>query len=318
MTPAASDAAFTRAFVVQAPSAGQRRQPIIGRIAQIAQKRLSGQRQKSIRELLKGYRSGGCFAAFAALAVMILLAPGSALAEPPAGCAARHDPPVRDLQQTANLDFFKHELLYYRCTRYDIDVALVLQEAQQWVAKRAPQLSRPAIVLDIDETSLSNWKRIYTDDFAYIQNGPCDFARPHEACGDIMWQRSEQAPAIEPTRDLYNFARCYKQAPPCATVDVFFVTGRHESNDRIDGKTPTEWTLDNLRKAGYEGLTPDHLYMRPATSSGLVSDYKSAARADIEKRGFAIIANVGDQDSDLAGGHAERTFKVPNPFYFIP
>jgi hypothetical protein len=29
------------------------------------------------------------------------------------------------------------------------------------------------------------------------------------------------------------------------------------------------------------------------------------------------IANVGDQPSDLAGGYAERTFLVPNPFYRI-
>jgi hypothetical protein len=29
-----------------------------------------------------------------------------------------------------------------------------------------------------------------------------------------------------------------------------------------------------------------------------------------------IIVNIGDQ-SDLEGGHAEMTFKVPNPFYFI-
>lgn len=46
---------------------------------------------------------------------------------------------------------------------------------------------------------------------------------------------------------------------------------------------------------------------------------KTAARIDIESRlGYTIIANIGDQDSDLRGGHAERTFKVPNPFYFIP
>jgi predicted secreted acid phosphatase len=228
------------------------------------------------------------------------------------------DPPLRDFRQLPNLDLFKRELLYYRCTRYDIDVALVLQDAQKWVAERAPQVNKPAIVLDIDETSLSNWKRIYTDDFAYIQNGPCDFAKKHEACGDISWQRSGEAPAIGPTRDLYNFARCRIAASPCTLVEVFFVTGRHESDARVDGRTPAEWTLENLRNAKYEGVSPDHLYMRPANSSGPVSDYKAAARADIEKHGFTIIANIGDQDSDLAGGHAERTFKVPNPFYFIP
>ena len=90
-------------------------------------------------------------------------------------------------------------------------------------------------------------------------------------------------------------------APTCAQVEVFFVTGRHESNEPTDGKIPAEWTLENLRKAGYEGVGQDHLYMRPANSLGSVADYKTAARADIEKRGFTIIANVGDQDSDLVG-----------------
>ena len=31
--------------------------------------------------------------------------------------------------------------------------------------------------------------------------------------------------------------------------------------------------------------------------------------------GYTIIANLGDQESDLAGGYAEKTFKLPNPFY---
>ena len=34
--------------------------------------------------------------------------------------------------------------------------------------------------------------------------------------------------------------------------------------------------------------------------------------------GFTILVNVGDQDSDLAGGHAVRPFKLPNPMYYIP
>jgi hypothetical protein len=27
---------------------------------------------------------------------------------------------------------------------------------------------------------------------------------------------------------------------------------------------------------------------------------------------------MGDQDSDLLGGYAERTFKLPNTVYFLP
>jgi hypothetical protein len=30
------------------------------------------------------------------------------------------------------------------------------------------------------------------------------------------------------------------------------------------------------------------------------------------------VANFGDQPSDLKGGHAERTFKLPNPNYYLP
>jgi HAD superfamily, subfamily IIIB (Acid phosphatase) len=46
--------------------------------------------------------------------------------------------------------------------------------------------------------------------------------------------------------------------------------------------------------------------------------FKSSTRADIESRGYDTMANVGDQKSDLDGGHADRAFKLPNPFYFIP
>lgn len=46
-------------------------------------------------------------------------------------------------------------------------------------------------------------------------------------------------------------------------------------------------------------------------------EYKSGERAEIEADGYRIIANVGDQESDLQGGHADRAFKLPNPFYFI-
>ena len=47
-------------------------------------------------------------------------------------------------------------------------------------------------------------------------------------------------------------------------------------------------------------------------------DFKAPVRAGIEDEGRTIIANMGDQPSDLAGGHAERAFLLPNPFYRIP
>jgi hypothetical protein len=35
-------------------------------------------------------------------------------------------------------------------------------------------------------------------------------------------------------------------------------------------------------------------------------------------QGYRIVASVGDQYSDLAGGHEAAAFKLPNPFYFLP
>ena len=31
-----------------------------------------------------------------------------------------------------------------------------------------------------------------------------------------------------------------------------------------------------------------------------------------------IIANFGDQFSDLIGGHADKPVKLPNPTYYLP
>jgi predicted secreted acid phosphatase len=268
-------------------------------------------------------RSVGKFlCAAAALTLCGCFAIGPARAQAPDGCYPIPAPPAPNYSQPLNLDFVKKQLLYYRCSQYDADVAAVLAEAQKWVKMRASQVANPAIILDIDETSLSNWTRIIRDDFGYFAKGTCRVGKASDdllPCGDDEWQSTEQAPALAPTRDLYNLARCNDIVPPCQKVDVFFVTGRRESGKKIDDKTSRQWTLENLDKAGYKDVSPDHLHMRPTDSTGPVAPYKSAARAEIEDRfHVTIIANVGDQESDLAGGHAERTFKVPNPFYYIP
>ena len=77
-------------------------------------------------------------------------------------------------------------------------------------------------------------------------------------------------------------------------------------------------TEGNLAKVGFVGYK--HLYLRPVGADGgaSVTEYKSAMRARIEAEGYHIVVNMGDQPSDLAGGHADRGFQMPNPFYRIP
>jgi predicted secreted acid phosphatase len=92
-------------------------------------------------------------------------------------------------------------------------------------------------------------------------------------------------------------------------VAVFFITGRREK------ERPA--TIKNLKAAGYDGWAG--LVFRPDAAFNMTTaDYKSGERAKIVEQGYTIIANVGDQQSDLAGGYAERAYKLPNPFYYIP
>ena len=48
------------------------------------------------------------------------------------------------------------------------------------------------------------------------------------------------------------------------------------------------------------------------------TQYKSLTRKYIESLGYDIVANFGDQYSDLNGGYADQTFKMPNPMYYLP
>lgn len=68
-------------------------------------------------------------------------------------------------------------------------------------------------------------------------------------------------------------------------------------------------TEETLERDGYpvDGLYPAHL-----SDLFEVSEYKTQKRAEIEADGYTIIANVGNSATDLTGGHAERTFKLPD------
>ncbi len=190
---------------------------------------------------------------------------------------------------------------YHDSGAYLHDLAEVDAEAADWLALRAPQVSKPALVLDIDETSLSNWDEIKANGFGHFNNGRCD-SLPRGPCGFDAWERLERAPALAPTLRLYRRARQLG-------IAVFFITGRHAD--------AAAETAANLRQAGYGNW--DGLFLEPQGSRfASAADFKAPTRAAIETQGYTILASVGDQRSDLIGGHAERGFLLPNPFYFIP
>jgi len=62
-----------------------------------------------------------------------------------------------------------------------------------------------------------------------------------------------------------------------------------------------------------------NLYCRkPEDYEKSVVVYKSERRLEIEQDGLRIRGNCGDQWSDLTGySVGDRTFKLPNPMYYI-
>jgi predicted secreted acid phosphatase len=109
-------------------------------------------------------------------------------------------------------------------------------------------------------------------------------------------------PAVVPILDIYKFAKS-------EGFSVFFISGRSEAT-----RAATE---ENLHKAGYDGW--DGLRLRPADDhQNSVVPFKSGQRQDLVEQGYVIVADIGDQESDLIGGWADKTFKLPNPAYFLP
>ena len=253
---------------------------------------------------LQGVADGLVRALIAVITVAALVAaPAHAsAAEPEVGCPATPYAHVPEATQPLNLGELKLQFFDYKCFGdYDREVARVLAAAQAYVQQRAKEVKKPALVLDIDETSLSNWMNIKADDFGFIKGGTCD-RLPDGPCGFDEWILKFMAPAIKPALNLFN-------AATAKGVAVFFITGRVDRERQA--------TLWNLDRAGYEGWAK--LITRPDNDTRpSIQPFKAEERSKIAAAGYTIIANVGDQQSDLDGGFAECPFKVPNPFYFIP
>ncbi|MEW6280301.1 MAG: HAD family acid phosphatase [Candidatus Eremiobacterota bacterium] len=174
--------------------------------------------------------------------------------------------------------------------RYQAECASVNAQARAYLEANLARAARPALVLDIDETSLSNyplWDR-------------CDFGWDPERWD--RWVANGQTPAIPSTLELYRFARS-------RGVACFFITGRAEPL--------REATERDLRNAGYEGWAGLHLKPLSYDAPSVVG-FKSGVRKQLTEQGYTILVNVGDQMSDLDGGYADGAFKLPNPMYYIP
>lgn len=208
-----------------------------------------------------------------ALAAAVLLAAGSP-AEP------------------ENLGLLKARVLaYLESDEYFDEIEPVARRAIDYIAERAARRApgeRLAIVLDIDETALSNLPHLKATDFGYSE-------RAWDA-----WLDEARGPAILPVLGVYRAARANE-------VAVFFISGRRERT--------RAGTVRNLVGQGYSQF--EALLLKDDYSKEPTVAFKTRERGRITAEGWTIIVNMGDQESDLAGGFSERAYKVPNPAYHI-
>ncbi|GAA1048010.1 HAD family acid phosphatase [Arthrobacter russicus] len=87
-------------------------------------------------------------------------------------------------------------------------------------------------------------------------------------------------------------------------VKVFFVSNRLYDGDRTSNTS----TKQALSKVGYPVFEIYH----QSGERYPVQQFKTASRQDIEDRGYTIIANTGNRQTDLDGGYAEKTYKLPD------
>lgn len=189
-----------------------------------------------------------------------------------------------------NLDGVKQQLRdYYDSGNYDTEIGEVTAAAQKYLDQRLGKVQKPALVLDVDETAVTNWGYFLANDFGLV------------ADSWSAWVDRAQAPAIASVGNLYRWARS-------RGVVVFFISGRLEKSRAATEKM--------LQSAGYDQFT---LIMKPdAQKDTATTAFKTAARKQIQDQGYTVVVNLGDQQSDLDGGNAEKVFKIPNPIYVVP
>ena len=236
-------------------------------------------------------------------------------------------------------------------SNYANEARSVASQGDNWLHARR-HVSHRAIVLDVDDTTLTTWNyELYSNwDFNPGTNAQFVGLTNGNWTGNMF-------PATPGMVDLASHAQALGYA-------IFWITGRGDSQHQatianlqddtaaglqnidtvtLNGKTipevDAEYPAPTALDIGHGGFT-DGLFTKPPIGSypayldqpqfcapyihanPPVScptiQYKSGTRAYIESQGYDIVGNFGDQFSDLLGGFSDKTFKMPNPNYYLP
>ena len=193
---------------------------------------------------------------------------------------------------------------------YAKDLARIDRAARKYIDRAARRAhhrgEEPAVVFDIDDTLLLSLDYEKKTNYTYNSTTWADYVNKADR------------PAVPGSPELVRYAES-------KGVEVFYNSGLSEAQRTA--------AVENLKKTGADvNLDAGHMFLKdkanppsylsdcatPGTWTCTTVQYKSGTRQHIEDDlGYEIIANFGDQYSDLDGGFADRTYKLPNPTYFV-
>jgi predicted secreted acid phosphatase len=238
-------------------------------------------------------------------------------------------------------------------SNYANEARSVADKGDNWLAARS-KVANKAIVLDVDDTTLTTWNyELYSNwDFNPTTNaifvgltgsppvftgnmfpatpGMVDMVSQAKALGyAIFWITGRGDSQHQVTiANLVN-----DSAAGLPDIDTVSLSGKTVPEIDAGYVSPTPINIghggftDGLFTKPPVGSYPAYLdtpefcgpfiHATPAASCP-TTQYKSGTRAYIESQGYDIVADFGDQFSDLKGGFADKTFKMPNPNYYLP
>jgi predicted secreted acid phosphatase len=241
-------------------------------------------------------------------------------------------------------------------SNYANEARSVAKQGTDWLGARSNVPNR-AIVLDVDDTTLTTWNYELFSNWDFNAGTNANFVGLTTS-GPTTTFTGNMFPATPGMVDMVNQAKALGYAvffitgrgdsQHAATIanlvndtaagfaDITSVTYSGKTVPEIDAG----YTMPTPIDTGHGGFT-DGLFTKPpvttpssypaylntpefcaasiaANASCPTIRYKSGTRAYIESQGYDIVANFGDQFSDLEGGFADKTFKMPNPNYYLP
>jgi predicted secreted acid phosphatase len=234
-------------------------------------------------------------------------------------------------------------------SNYADEARSVAAKGENWLHSQRKVANR-AIVLDVDDTTLTTWNyELYSNwDFNPTTNaqfvgltgstftgnafpatpGMVDLVAHAKALGYAVFFLTGRGDAQHQATIANLVSDTAAGLPDLPTVTI---SGK--TIPEVDAGYPMPTPLDSGHGGFADGLFtkppvgsyPAYLnkpeFCGPSITAGVscpTIQYKSGVRAYIESQGYDIVGNFGDQFSDLLNGFADKTFKLPNPNYYLP